>query len=919
MVQEFRHRAWPDALRAFGLIGLLSVTPFPRSEAAARPSLPATGARAAQFVFVIDDSGSMGKAGHWGDAADPDRLALFAVQSLISMLDDADEVSLVRLNAAFADEPAPALEPLASNRKRILALLDLNGTLAEYSGERTPCRAALDEVRRLLREAYRPEVTQVVMFLTDGECTDSQQIDVEGLLSRIRTHAEGRFQFYLLRFHGRQTTQELKDLAVASGGQSIEVGAENPTALLKPFADALSRSQGHAAELLGSQSNEIRAYQGARRIRLLAIAPDEGSELSFRLLDHNGLPKDILRSMRSGSHRYPHRPQSRGYRFVAADYLPSGESLTVEVTGSEPWQLVALPEYRLAVDLVFQDGDCGSGAPRVRESIAVGHDLCVVVSLINENGELVSDDVSQEPLSAEVLYGGPNQRERWLTAPPTGEPGRFELAIKNLKEGFHTFQPRVVITTWPGDQVSVEGPRDHIQVFTPCVIEPDPPRLDLGELLPGQQARLDQLRFKGDCPPAYGRLDRTDVPDCVTFTYSFGGQPEGEGLEIRLGQPYSFTLETRKPDCELHDNKLISVREVLLLAFPERNDFPRVEIPLTFTLDNTVIEEEPLTFDLKAGQAMLRQAVLQPTHTAGEQSVQLTADLKLPENWPSDLELRFVADGDDIVSLHRGDGQALPDRTFSIAAGEPLRLRVQSHRCCKAGAFETHLTLRPVDAGRATVIPIQVQVTSNWWGCRGPWLLAVLIALLSFLLIMYAGGMFLHSRFLDADQLAARLVPLRWNDYGGVEPHLKSKAEVEDMVRRGLSLPHRIIAWLRANPLVFGLPKRSYDETVELYLVPRPDVGQSQVTVVPERDLYNRLLREPAEGAGKLYAGTWGGLSFFAVPGQRNRISGLVPEDLLDRTDREEKLFQLRRNHKLLDPIGEENKEPGRAAGWQVG
>ena len=63
----------------------------PRAASAQR-TVSSTEARTAQFVFVVDDSGSMRQT-------DPNRLAVFAVRSILGMLDDRDEVSVVRLNA----------------------------------------------------------------------------------------------------------------------------------------------------------------------------------------------------------------------------------------------------------------------------------------------------------------------------------------------------------------------------------------------------------------------------------------------------------------------------------------------------------------------------------------------------------------------------------------------------------------------------------------------------------------------------------------------------------------------------------------------------------------------------------------------------------------------------------------------------
>ena len=90
----------------------------------AQSSASSAETRAAQFVLVIDDSGSMRET-------DPNRLAVFAAQALLAMLDDRDEVSLVRLNgAALGEEELPPTGAPASS-----TLVGLLGTLALGLGD----------------------------------------------------------------------------------------------------------------------------------------------------------------------------------------------------------------------------------------------------------------------------------------------------------------------------------------------------------------------------------------------------------------------------------------------------------------------------------------------------------------------------------------------------------------------------------------------------------------------------------------------------------------------------------------------------------------------------------------------------------------------------------------------------------------
>src|SRR5690606_21452105 len=128
-----------------------------------------------QYGFVVDDSGSMSRAiSGEGPAADPDRLAVFSVRSTLSMLDDVDEATAVRLNAADDGEAIEAIAPLRENRNALENKLSLSAKLAQYAGHSTPCADSLAQVKDALNAAYRPNVAQVVLFMTDGACNGTK-------------------------------------------------------------------------------------------------------------------------------------------------------------------------------------------------------------------------------------------------------------------------------------------------------------------------------------------------------------------------------------------------------------------------------------------------------------------------------------------------------------------------------------------------------------------------------------------------------------------------------------------------------------------------------------------------------------------------------------------------------------------------
>jgi hypothetical protein len=191
--------------------------------------------------------------------------------------------------------------------------------------------------------------------------------------------------------------------------------------------------------------------------------------------------------------------------------------------------------------------------------------------------------------------------------------------------------------------------------------------------------------------------------------------------------------------------------------------------------------------------------------------------------------------------------------------------------------------------------------------------------LLLLLLLAYLVNMVRNSAFLKPEAVAGKLRPLVWTEYGEPVEQKSSKNEVLLLVRRELSPWKRGLAWLKANPLRFGLPKGSYRETLELVLQPRKDALRSQVALLPERDLQEKVAREPETYAGRLFATAAGGLTFLGVPDASGRISRLVWQDPVQTEPGKPRHVKLRKARLLrhLDPadIRQEN-EP---AGWQIG
>jgi hypothetical protein len=144
------------------------------------------------------------------------------------------------------------------------------------------------------------------------------------------------------------------------------------------------------------------------------------------------------------------------------------------------------------------------------------------------------------------------------------------------------------------------------------------------------------------------------------------------------------------------------------------------------------------------------------------------------------------------------------------------------------------------------------------------------------------------------------------------------------MVRRAVSWRRRWTAWIKANPLAFGLPGGSYHECIELYLQPHRDLSRSTALLVPQRGFPVRLNQEPEAFTGRMFATTQGGLSFLGVPDREGRLGRMTLEGVsVARNGSSEaaqrELVRLRGSRLLRLPDEWESPEEGRPAGWLVG
>lgn len=186
----------------------------------------------------------------------------------------------------------------------------------------------------------------------------------------------------------------------------------------------------------------------------------------------------------------------------------------------------------------------------------------------------------------------------------------------------------------------------------------------------------------------------------------------------------------------------------------------------------------------------------------------------------------------------------------------------------------------PVTGGavRRAAVPLRFVVRPSVSGVGlhpGRWLAALGVAVL----VYFACTSVAHSRFLTLDRLAERLQPLRWNEKRETEVYKDSQESVKRQLEVSLRWRDRALNWLRANPFVFGLPGRSYEETVEIFLGRR--LENLSVRPIPQHDARRRLERYPDLQANHLFASALAGnqVKLFGRPDAAGRLGSLSQKE----------------------------------------
>jgi len=299
---------------------------------------------------------------------------------------------------------------------------------------------------------------------------------------------------------------------------------------------------------------------------------------------------------------------------------------------------------------------------------------------------------------------------------------------------------------------------------------------------------------------------------------------------------------------------------------------------------------EPVRIELAAGEARNVEIDL---GGALEPGFLYKAELPSTEISRDAVTMGFMVPGEP------GSSAPLEGERVALARrGSSLGLRVLAGRCC-GGTVRRKVELLPPPGSRTAKgpvwpvhLPVEIVVNPDSGACRRDWM-SPLRGLVWGLLLVFAVGLKEQSHFLSRKELARRLEALRLDEMGDVR---KWKTDLLALVEQELTPWRRTWNWLRSNPLVIGLPGRSYYETVELHLQPGKRFPRSRLILCPERELHRRVEKHPERGEGRLFASAWKGLSLFTVP-----LRGRVGPFLLDRPgDLPRKILWLRGDERLL-------------------
>jgi hypothetical protein len=214
--------------------------------------------------------------------------------------------------------------------------------------------------------------------------------------------------------------------------------------------------------------------------------------------------------------------------------------------------------------------------------------------------------------------------------------------------------------------------------------------------------------------------------------------------------------------------------------------------------------------------------------------------------------------------------------------GRRVLLRLSFAECSGTESFPLTVIVRAVHTYR---LALRIQPEGCSWTTYRRSLAFLPTLIVGVLLWLYLRNMLIANvSWIPRDRLAQQLVPLVHKDGGVIEAD--GDRDIRARLHRSLSPWVRFKAWLRANPLRFGLPGGSYRETLRINLSPTtPEVSAGPI-VAP--DLKPWVLSHPDRAQGALLAtpsAVRESARFHLVPDSRGRVENLFPDPPLPETE----------------------------------
>ena len=828
-----------------------------------------------QYLFIIDDSGSMGLDYGTNIPADRNRLAIFAAKSMLLMLTDDDEVGIIRLNGErdqdgggkhkkLPADSAIQIEPLRVQKKNINEILSLKNTLAAYAGSNTPCSSALGRARDVLNNSYKSGVKQVVFFLTDGACEIGESKDnvppSTSWLQNVSSAKAEQLRFFLLTFEGRDFSEELinytKDSEGGSIGHHVQVNADDPSGIVRPFAEALAYAKGVSPYILSEDTNIIPKHPAAYGVRLLAVSKDDDSnkmDITLSTSTKNGkdYPSKVLGTIQ---HQWVAKDNEftytrlindndvgRKFKATVNNYTPDDNEIKVEASNIQKnWKVIAIPNYQLSMKTEIRQGNCDS----LGEKYEVGHapkkgeTACVLVSIYNHSNNNITQDIvdSYPDTFVEMRLIVNDEKSKKVRFQRIGKNKYFASTVKFDQVGNYKLTPYVQLIE---NGLQLTGETYTFSSYEVQII-PTPSEIDFGHLGLGDATFKNvQLLGRFNDGRAVVVVNTDEHTSCLHITV--GDQETGSQIDVSQGMELRLDVNAADLCGSTSLDKFFT--GTISLNFPNDGYFNKqvITIPWKVHVSSTVGTPKDLEITLRAGESydINMEEIADRIWKNAPKSMEVMV-AGVTSDWPKELQFSSynVAKDEKILTLE-GKEQTIQKFTFIPRNTEkgvsPTSYRITSDICCAGDNYNAQIFLRPNGDEKAQLIQnVSVKIVPRTWlECYFNTLMWILKIILVLLLLAYIYNIYQKSHFISGKNLAERFIPLEYKAANSSNPSDMSDynnltLKINDELIRSTGVAgfkfsrlkyhqRRFWNWVKANPLRIGLPgKEPYYETMRI-------------------------------------------------------------------------------------------------------